>query len=495
MTVPVAFINENRERFVKELVEYLAIPSVSTLPERKADVERAGEFVRKQLVGLGFAVQVFPTARHPIVYGEWTNAGAGAPTVLIYGHYDVQPPDPLGEWRHGPFEPTIEGDNVVARGSSDNKGQHFAHLKALEAWMKAEGKLPVNVKVLIEGEEEIGSPNLEPFVREHLALLKCDMVVISDTAQFAPGVPAICYGLRGLVYREVNVTGPSHDLHSGSYGGSLDNPATVLARILSRLHDKNGRVMIPGFYDDVLPLTPEERRGFAKLGHKDGEYREEIGVPKLAGEKGYTTLERLWARPTCEVNGVYGGFMGEGAKTVIPARAGAKVSMRLVPNQDPKKIVAAFDRFIRSVAPSTVKVELKTHSAGGPVLVPRAGPAVQACARAIEKGFGRAPVYIREGGSIPVVRTFGELMGVPVVLVGFGLPDDRLHSPNEKFSLADFQRGILTSAHILEEAAAATPEALRAPPAAAPKAAAAKRTAARPKARKPARAKRKKARR
>jgi acetylornithine deacetylase/succinyl-diaminopimelate desuccinylase-like protein len=297
------------------------------------------------------------------------------------------------------------------------------------------------------------------------------------------------------VYREVNVTGPSHDLHSGSYGGSLDNPATVLARILSRLHDKNGRVMIPGFYDDVLPLTPEERRGFAKLGHKDGEYREEIGVPKLAGEKGYTTLERLWARPTCEVNGVYGGFMGEGAKTVIPARAGAKVSMRLVPNQDPKKIVAAFDRFIRSVAPSTVKVELKTHSAGGPVLVPRAGPAVQACARAIEKGFGRAPVYIREGGSIPVVRTFGELMGVPVVLVGFGLPDDRLHSPNEKFSLADFQRGILTSAHILEEAAAATPEALRAPPAAAPKAAAAKRTAARPKARKPARAKRKKARR
>jgi acetylornithine deacetylase/succinyl-diaminopimelate desuccinylase-like protein len=446
------FITHNSERFVSELFDFLRIPSVSTLSERDADTRRAGEFVRKQLQDLGFRARLHETSRHPIVTAEWSMA-PGKPTILVYGHYDVQPPDPVAEWRHGPFEPTVEGDNVVARGATDDKGQMFAHIKGVESLIEAEGKLPVNVKFLIEGGEEIGSPNLDPFIESHKDLLACDAVVISDTEQFAPGVPAICYGLRGLVYMEVGVQGPSHDLHSGMFGGSLDNPATVLARLIASFHDAERRVAIRGFYDQVRPLTEEERRDFAALPFDEQGYRKEIGVSELAGEKGFTTIERRWARPTCEVNGIFGGFQGEGAKTVIPARTGAKVSMRLVPDQEPETIRRLFEEHVRSVAPKTVNVEVKLHSASGPVLVPRDSKAIQAGVRAIEKGFGRKPVFIREGGSIPVVLTFSRVLKVPVVLIGFGLPDDRAHSPNEKFNLRDFERGIRTSAQFLHEAA------------------------------------------
>ncbi len=452
MPTTAEFITQNRQRFVDELFELLRIPSVSTLSERDADTRRAGEYVRKQLQSLGFKAQAHETKRHPIVTAEWMRA-PGKPTVLIYGHYDVQPPDPLGEWRHGPFEPTIEGDNVIARGATDDKGQMFAHVKSVESLIEAEGKLPLNVKFLVEGEEEIGSPNLDAFIESHADLLKCDVVVISDTEQFAPGLPAICYGLRGLVYMEIQVQGPSHDLHSGVFGGSLDNPATVLARILASLHDADRRVAIKGFYDAVRPLTAEERRDFAALPFDETGYQKEIGVSELAGEKGFTTIERRWARPTCEVNGLFGGFQGEGAKTVIPARAAAKVSMRLVPDQDPETIRRLFEDHVRSVAPKTVTVDAKCHSASGPVLVPRDSAAIQFAVRAFEKGFGKKPVFMREGGSIPVVLTFSRILKVPVLLVGFGLSDDRAHSPNEKFNLKDFERGIRTSAALLHEVA------------------------------------------
>ncbi|MBI1851124.1 MAG: dipeptidase [Planctomycetes bacterium] len=446
------FITNNRERFQKELFDLLRIPSISTSPERDADTKRAAEFVRKQLQDLGFRAQLHTTPKHPIVTAESPMA-AGKPTVLVYGHYDVQPPDPLGEWRHGPFEPTIEGENVIARGATDDKGQMFAHVKAVESIIEAEGKLPCNVKFLIEGEEEIGSPNLDPFIESHKDLLKCDVVVISDTDQFAPGQPAICYALRGLVYMEIEVVGPTHDLHSGMFGGSLDNPATVLARIIASFHDADHHVAIKGFYDHVRALTPDERAGFAELPFDEKGYREEMGVTELVGEKGFTTIERRWARPTCEINGIFGGFQGEGAKTVIPAKAGAKVSMRLVPDQDWKTIAKLFEEHVRSVAPKTVKVNVKTHSGSGPVLVPRDSAAVKAGMRALEKGFGKKPVFMREGGSIPVVLTFDRVLKVPVVLLGFGLPDDRAHSPNEKFNLGDYERGIRTSAHFLHEIA------------------------------------------
>ncbi len=446
------FIDDNRQRYIDELREFLTIPSVSTLPEAKGEVRRAADFVRRHLEAAGLETRVFETPGHPVVYAEWTRRPE-APTILVYGHYDVQPPDPVDLWRHGPFNPVIEGEDVVARGATDDKGQMFAHVKAVEAWFRAGGAPPVNVKFCIEGEEEIGSPNLDAFVNANKDLLSCDMVVVSDSSQFAPRMPAITYGLRGLVYMEVKITGPDHDLHSGSYGGMIENPARALARLISSFHDKDGRVQIPGFYKDVLPLTPEERRGFGKLPRKEADMLKETGSPKLWGEKGYTTLERIWARPTCEVNGVYGGFMGHGAKTVIPSQVGAKVSMRLVANQDPGRIVTGFREHVRRVLGDTVKHEILQHSASAPVLVPRSGPAAEVALRATERGFGKKPVFIREGGSIPVVLTFGQVLKAPVALLGFGLPDDRAHSPNEKFHLPDFHRGILTSAHVLAEAA------------------------------------------
>jgi succinyl-diaminopimelate desuccinylase len=447
-----AYLDANARRFESELIDLLRIPSVSTDPEHAGDVRRAADFVAKDLGNIGLEAEVIPTAGHPIVYGEWLGA-AGAPTVLVYGHYDVQPPDPLDLWTSPPFEPTVRNGNLFARGATDDKGQMMTHVKSVEAWMKTEGRLPVNVKFLIEGEEEIGSEHLAPFVRAEAARLAADYCVISDTCQFAAGVPAITYGLKGIVYYEVRLRGPARDLHSGSFGGSVANPANALARMLGALVDGGGRVQVPGFYDDVAPLADWERRQFAELPFDEAAYKRQHGVEALFGEEGYTTLERRWARPTCDVNGLFGGFRGEGSKTIVPSEAGAKVSFRLVPHQDPKKITAAFRGFLAGLCLPGIQMEVREFHNSPAVLTPVDSPAVQAAGRAIEQGFGTQPVFIREGGSIPVVTTFHEALGLDTLLLGWGLPDDNTHSPNEKFCLADFHRGIKASAHLWRELA------------------------------------------
>lgn len=437
-------------RFEDELCELLRIPSVSADSKYKGDVRQAGQWVASQLSGLGFQTQIFDTPGHPIVFAQSPEIPE-APTALVYGHYDVQPPDPLDEWITPPFEPTKRNGNLYARGATDDKGQMFTHIKSAEAWVRTAGKLPLNVKYLIEGEEEIGSPNLKPFISSNRDLLACDCVVISDTSQFGPGQPAITYGLKGIAYFELRLTGPKQDLHSGTFGGAVSNPANALARILAALVDSHGRIQVPGFYDDVIPLTQEERESFAKLPFSDQEFMEQLGVDGLFGEEGYTTLERRWARPTCDVNGLWGGYQGEGEKTVLPARAGAKFSFRLVPKQAPQKITESLRSFIAGLMPPGIRWELKaSHSSPG-VVVSRESPYVQAAARAIEVGFGKEPVFIREGGSIPVVNTFFDELGVDTLLLGWGLNDDNPHSPNEKFCLADFHRGIKASAHLWRE--------------------------------------------
>jgi succinyl-diaminopimelate desuccinylase len=373
--------------------------------------------------------------------------------VLVYGHYDVQPPDPLSEWITPPFEPTQREGNLYARGATDDKGQMFTHVKSAEAWLKTEGKLPVNLKYLIEGEEEIGSEHLAPFIQEHKDELACDCVVVSDTSQFAPGQPAITYGLKGIAYFELRLQGPKQDLHSGTFGGAVTNPANTLAKMLASLSDAHGRVTIPGFYDDVVPLAAREREQFADLDFSDERFMRQIGVTGVSGENGYTTLERRWARPTYDINGLTSGYQGEGAKTVLPARASAKFSFRLVPNQDPRKIAAALRTKLEGLCPPGIRLELtEFHSAPG-VVMSLDSPYMQAAARAIEKGFGRAPVFIREGGSIPVVTTFAQVLDVDTLLLGWGQDDDNTHSPNEKFSLADFHKGIKASAHLWGELA------------------------------------------
>ncbi len=437
-------------RFEAELCELLRIPSVSADSRHKADVRQAGQWVASQLSGLGFKTQIFDTPGHPIVFAESPEI-PGAATALVYGHYDVQPPDPLDEWISPPFEPTKRNGNLYARGATDDKGQMFTHIKSAEAWVRTAGKLPLNVKYLIEGEEEIGSPNLGPFIAEHRDLLACDCVVISDTSQFGPGQPAITYGLKGIAYFELRLSGPKQDLHSGTFGGAVTNPANVLAQVLAALVDRQGRIQVPGFYDDVIPLTQAERESFAALPFSDEQFMEQLGVDGLFGEEGYTTLERRWARPTCDVNGLWGGYQGEGEKTVLPARAGAKFSFRLVPKQDPQKITESLRAYIASLIPPGIRWELKaSHSSPG-VVVSRDSPYVQAAARAIAAGFGTEPVFIREGGSIPVVNTFYDQLGVDTLLLGWGLNDDNPHSPNEKFNLADFHRGIKASAYLWRE--------------------------------------------
>jgi len=437
-------------RFEDELCELLRIPSVSADSQYKADVRQAGQWVASQLSGLGFQTQIFDTPGHPIVFAQSPEI-PGAPTVLVYGHYDVQPPDPLDEWISPPFEPTKRNGNLYARGATDDKGQMFTHIKSAEAWVRTANKLPVNLKYLIEGEEEIGSPNLKPFIASHRDLLACDCVVISDTSQFGPGQPAITYGLKGIAYFELRLTGPKQDLHSGTFGGAISNPANALAKILAALVDDRGRIQVPGFYDDVIPLTQEERESFAKLPFSDEQFMEQLGVDGLFGEEGYTTLERRWARPTCDINGLWGGYQGEGEKTVLPAKAGAKFSFRLVPKQDPQKITESLRNYIARLMPPGIRWELKASHASPGVVVSRESPYVQAAARAIEAGFGKEPVFIREGGSIPVVNTFFDELGVDTLLLGWGLNDDNPHSPNEKFCLADFHRGIKASAYLWRE--------------------------------------------
>ncbi|MBI4841729.1 MAG: dipeptidase [candidate division NC10 bacterium] len=450
----ITYIQERRDAFVEELKAFLRIPSVSTKSEHKGDVQKAAEWLAAEMRRIGLEhVQILPTAGHPVVYADWLHA-PGKPTALIYGHYDVQPPEPLDLWITGPFEPTIRNGELYARGAVDDKGQVFMHLKSLEAHLKTQGVLPVNVKLLIEGEEEIGSPNLDPFILKHLDLIRADVVVISDTAMMAKGVPGITVGLRGLNYFQLDVEGTKSDLHSGSFGGSVVNPAFALAQILTQLKDKNGRITIPGFYDDVRRLSAEERRALARLPFSERKFQKDLAAPALFGEKGFTTLERIWARPTLEINGLVSGFIGEGAKTVLPGRAMAKVSMRLVPDQDPAKIARLFIRHVKRLCPKTVRLKVAEISGRGtPWLAPTDHPAMQALARAIQKGFGKQPVFTRTGGTIPVVATFTRLLKVPSLLMGIGLPDENAHAPNEKLDLDNLHHGMLSAAHLWLELA------------------------------------------
>ena len=447
----VDFINVNRDHYVDELKEYLAIPSISALPQHKDDVRRCADWTANEMRRIGLQnVRTEETPGHPVVYGEWLGA-EGAPTILFYGHYDVQPVDTVNLWTSPPFEATVRDGEIYARGAVDDKGQVFMHFKAVEAHIKQHGRLPVNMKFLIEGEEEVGSANLDNFIAAHKDLLSANVVVISDSPMFDRGIPSICYGLRGLAYYQIDLRGTKSDLHSGSFGGAVANPAMMLAQLLAQMKDKSGRIKIPGFYDDVVALLPEERAEFARLPFNERKYRQDLGAPKLFGETGYTTLERIWGRPTFEVNGLLAGFTGEGAKTVIPAVAMAKVSMRLVPNQDPKKIGDLFEAYIKKIAPKTVETSLTRMHGGKPWMTAFDNPYVQAAGRAIEQGFGQRPVFNREGGSIPVVATFQEVLGLPCVLFGVGLPDENAHAPDEKLDLGNFHNGIIASAYLYQE--------------------------------------------
>jgi acetylornithine deacetylase/succinyl-diaminopimelate desuccinylase-like protein len=448
-----SFIENNRERFLRELAQFLSIPSVSTLSEHEKDVLDAADWVLDQLKKYGFEGKIYPTERHPVLLARSPEV-SGAPVLLVYGHYDVQPPDPLDEWHTSPFSPDIRDGYIYARGATDDKGQLLTYIKAVEAILGAGQHLPLNLIVLAEGEEEIGSPNLEKFLMQRKDELRADAVAISDSAQFAHGIPAITYGLRGLSYMQVDVQGPRFDLHSGSYGGMLHNPAQALADILQKLKNPDGTVAIPGFYADVLPVQDWEREEMASLPLDLKSIKDYLGVSDFSGEPGYSLLERKTARPTLDINGLWGGFSGEGAKTIIPAKAGAKVSMRLVPNQTPEKIDRLFSEFVTANCPAGVSVKVTNLHGADPVLVPRNTPAMHAAQRAIETGFGKKPVFIREGGSIPVVNLIKKHLGQEnILLLGWGSPDDGAHSPNERFRIEDFYRGIRSAAALFSEMA------------------------------------------
>ncbi|MBE7464855.1 MAG: dipeptidase [Planctomycetes bacterium] len=439
------------EAFKRDLIDLVRIPSVSTDPERAGDMGRAAEWCAERLRALGFQnVAALPTARHPVVYGEHLGAGPGAPTVLFYDHYDVQPAEPLHEWTSPPFEPAQRGDNLYARGVSDSKGQLVAHLKAVEALVQTNrGRLPVNLKYMLEGEEEIGSPSLPGFLKENRERLRCDFCLNGDSGILAPDQPAIMYALRGLSYFEIRVQGPQRDLHSGLFGGAVQNPAEVLAKLLAGMKDANGRVTLPGFYDDVRELSDAERADLAKLPQPDTWWLEQTGAPQLFGEAGYTSVERASARPTLEVNGLLSGFTGEGSKTVLPSRAMAKVSMRLVADQEPAKIQAGLERYLKEHAPPTVRWELLTFADARPSLLERDSREARAAAEALKAVWGKPALFMRQGGTIPAVAQIEEALGVKSLLLGFGLPDDNLHAPNEKLHLPTFFRGIETHLRFL----------------------------------------------
>jgi acetylornithine deacetylase/succinyl-diaminopimelate desuccinylase-like protein len=444
------YIESNKDKFQGELFDLLRIPSISTDSDHKNDIKDAANFLINQLQALDLdRVELFETEGNPIVYGELIT-DPSKPTVLVYGHYDVQPPDPMDKWETPPFEPTVRNGDIYARGASDDKGQSYTHVKALEAYQKTDTEFPVNIKFIFEGEEEIGSPSLVPFIKEHSDLLACDMVLISDTAMFAEDTPSITYGLRGLAYMQIEVEGPNRDLHSGVYGGAVDNPANVLCKIIAQLKDDDGVIQIPGFYDDVVPLSDKDREAYQELPFDEDDYKQKLGLDALSGEKGYSTLERTSARPTLDVNGLWSGYQGEGAKTVLPAKAGAKVSMRLVPDQDPKKIAKLFKEYIESLAPDTVDITVKEHHGGHPALTDLSFYGLQAAGDAFEEVYGKEPLFTREGGSIPIVADFKKVLGAQSILMGFGLNSDAIHSPNEKFALKDFFRGIHTSAKFFE---------------------------------------------
>jgi acetylornithine deacetylase/succinyl-diaminopimelate desuccinylase-like protein len=445
------FVQENFDSYVEELKDFLRIPSISTIPENRNDIINAASFVADKLKTAGLSrIEIYRTENHPIVYGEWLGA-PGKPTLLIYGHYDVQPVDPIELWTNPPFEPVVKDGKIWARGATDDKGQLYVHIKSVEAFIKSDGSLPINIKFLVEGEEEIGSESLESFIEQYKEMLKCDAVLVSDSSLYAPGLPTITYGLRGLSYLEVEVTGPNKDLHSGTYGGAAPNPINILAKMISSLHDKNGKITIPNFYKDVIKISKKERSNFKRLKFSEKLYKKELGVSELSGEKGYTILERVWARPALDCNGIWGGFTGAGAKTVIPSTASAKISMRLVPNQDTKQISKLFTKYIKSIAPGSVKVSVKNLHGGYPVLVSLDDKIVLKAAKAMEKAFGKKTVFMRDGGSIPIIVDFIKQFKAPAILMGLGLDNENAHSPDEHFDLMHFKLGILSSAHFIDE--------------------------------------------
>lgn len=440
MDKAVAYLRQHRKEHLDWAIELCRIPSISTRPEHKADVRRAVEWTHRACERIGLGARIYETAGHPLVYAEWCRA-PGAPTYLVYGHVDVQPTGDLALWQSGPFEPTIKGDWLIARGSADDKGQVLLYLRAAAAWLETEKRLPINLKFLIEAEEEISSPNLYPFTEKNAALLKCDHILISDTGMHADGWPTVTYGTRGLVYKEVKLSGPQHDLHSGSYGGSLVNPANALAALIASFHDAEHRVTIPGFYDDVVEASDAERAQMRALPFDEGKFFAELGAPGPYGEKGYTTNERRTIRPTLDVNGIYGGFMQPGANTIIPAAAGAKVSMRLVPNQQAAKIAAAFDKAVHDRLPEAVRHEILSHGACDAYMAPLDSKPMHAARRALRESFNRDPAYIREGGSLPILPMFKRVLGADSLMLGFASPSCNAHGPNEKARIPDLDMG------------------------------------------------------
>ena len=456
----VAFAKDNGARFVEELKALIRIPSISTDPERAGDVRRAAEFVAAELqrIGLGNVGLIETSTQtrqgHPLVYGEWLQL-PGKPTVLCYGHYDVQPAEPLEEWLSPPFEPEERNGNLYARGAVDDKGQMWMHVKALESLMKSGGGLPVNVRVIVEGEEEVGGEGIAAFVREHPDQLKADCALVSDTEMFAPDLPTLCVGLRGMIYTEIEVRGARTDLHSGMYGGAAPNPFVALAQLIAQVTRTDGRIAIPGFYDGIEEPTKAELEAWRSLPFDEEAFREhEVGSPELTGERMFSVLERLWSRPTMDVHGMPGGFTGAGAKTVIPARATAKISFRLVPGMTPEDVFGKYTAFVEEICPAGVTVEVRLIHAGEPIVVSTDNPYIRAATTAMADVFGKETVFVRGGGSIPIVGDFVRQLRIPTVLMGFGLPDDNLHAPNEKFNLANFHRGVESIVRFLDEVGA-----------------------------------------
>ena len=450
MSEVIAYLNAHRDRSVAELFELLHIPSISAQPSHASDVVRAAQWLQHRLEKLGLDTELISTPRHPIVLAE-SQVHADKPTVMIYGHYDVQPPDPLEEWLSEPFEPTVRDGCIFARGASDDKGQLMCHIAALQAWLETTGQLPLNVKFVLEGEEECSSRSLTDFVPANKSRLAADYVAISDGSQLGPGIPAITYGLRGLVYMEVIVKGPGQDLHSGQYGGAVANPANVLARLIGGLYDAKGRVRLDGFYKGVGQIDAQERRALAELGCEDHQLEAQLGVEALTGEGGYTSRERMWARPSLDVNGFISGYTQTGAKTIIPARASAKISMRLVDRQDPQAIIESFRKYFTEQAGPGVAVEFIEHGQAKPVLIDKSSRAIQAAKRALKKGFFARAALVRSGGTIPIVSLLAEQITADVLLMGFSLPDDNAHGPNEHFGLEDYYHGQLAAANLLAE--------------------------------------------
>jgi acetylornithine deacetylase/succinyl-diaminopimelate desuccinylase-like protein len=452
-TEALQFARQNQSRFLDELKDLLRIPSISTLPEHRGDVRRAAEVLAAELKRIGLEnVEVIETSGHPLVYADWLHA-AGKPTCLCYGHYDVQPPDPLDEWISPPFQPTERNGNLYARGAVDDKGQMYMHVKALESLLQeASGKLPLNVRMILEGEEEVGGEGIARFVQQHPERLRADFALISDTEMFAPDLPTLCVGLRGMIYTEIEARGAATDLHSGMYGGAAPNPFFALCQILSQLKDANGHILVPGFYDSVVPPSAEERKTWQSLPFSEKEFlKKEVGSSALTGEPEYSVLERLWARPTLEIHGMPGGFIGDGAKTVIPAKAVAKVSLRLVPDMEPQKTFQLYKQYVQSICPQGISLDVRLIHSGDAIVIGVDNRYIKAATAALQDVFGKDTVFVRSGGSIPIVGDFERSLKIPSVMMGFGLPDDNLHAPNEKFCIANFHRGIETLIHFFEK--------------------------------------------